>query len=342
MTAAASPAGASRTWFAGSSRLLSWCVAGLLCGSLLPATAAGAAPALDGAAWLARLNAAAAGQNYRGTMVYTAAGIVSSSRVAHVATGGEVLERVEALDGHQHRVYRRNDTVQTVWPHKQLVVVEQRAASNALVSTRRSVEPRALAHYTLVPAGSSVVAGRKAQVVMLQPRDELRFAQRLLADEATGLLLRADVLDAAGHTLESSAFTEVEIGGAASAKAVLEGMNPPGYTVLPSRRQAVDWAAQGWRMQQDVPGFELVGCLQRPAVAAPGAGQALQAMFSDGLSFVSLFIEPYSDRVHTGAISVQFGATHTVMQRVGEHWITAMGDVPRRTLEQFVGALERR
>ncbi len=320
------------------------CLAGLLWGSLLPVMAGGTAPApsLDGAAWLARLNAAASGQNYRGTMVYTAAGIVSSSRVAHIAVDGQVMERVEALDGYQHRVYRRNDTVQTVWPHKQLVVVEQRAASASPVSTRRRVEPRALAHYSLVAAGTSVVAGRRAQVVLLQPRDDLRFAQRLLADEATGLLLRADVLDAQGQTLESSAFSEVQIGAAVDPRALFEGMNPPRYTVLPSRREAVDWAAQGWRLQEDIPGFDLVGCLRRPAVAGASDERALQAMFSDGLSLVSVFIEPYSERVHRGALTAQWGATHTVMQRVGEHWITAMGDVPRSTLERFVAAVARR
>ncbi len=315
-------------------------LAGLLCAALMPAAAAGAAT-LDAAGWIARLNGAAAEQTYRGTMVYTAPGIVSSSRVAHVAAGGQVLERVEALDGHQQRVYRRNDTVQTVWPQKKVVVVEQGADASGLVSTRRRVEPRALAHYTLTPAGHSVVAGRRAQVLMLQPRDELRFAQRLLADEATGLLLRADVLDEHGRTLESSAFSEVQIGGG-DPKGVLDGMNPPGYKVLPSSREPVDWAAQGWRLRQPVPGFELVGCVQRPSLSGPGHGHALQAMFSDGLSFVSLFIEPFSDRNHRGALSAGMGATHTVMQRVGDHWVTAMGDVPGRTLERFVAALERR
>lgn len=331
-----SAAGLGRVFRAG--RL---CLAGLLCSALLPAAAAGGA-ALDAAGWIARLNAAAAEQNYRGTMVYTAPGIVSSSRVAHVAAGGQVMERVEALDGHQHRVYRRNDTVQTVWPHKKVVVVEQSGAASGMVPTRRRVEPRALTHYTLTPAGTSVVAGRRTQVLMLQPRDDLRFAQRLLADEATGLLLRADVLDDRGRTLESSAFSEVQIGGAGDAKGVLEGMNPPGYKVMPSSREVVDWAAQGWRLREAVPGFELVGCVQRPSVAGRGDGQALQAMFSDGLSFVSLFIEPFSERNHRGALTADMGATHTVMQRIGDHWVTAMGDVPGRTLERFVGALERR
>lgn len=307
---------------------------------LLPALAA-AAPTLDAQAWIARLNNAAAGQNYRGTMVYTAAGVVSSSRVTHYAVDGQVFEQVEALDGQQHRIYRRNDSVQTVWPHKKLVVVEQRAAAvGGLDPTRRRVEPRALAHYTLSASGQSIVAGRRVQVLTLQPRDELRFGQRLLADEATGLLLRTDVVDEAGRVLESSLFSEIRIGVAADAKAVLEGINPPGYQRLDSRREAVDWAAQGWRLRHEVPGFELVGCIQRPALA--GDGQALQALFSDGLSFVSVFIEPYSDERHRDALGAQVGATHTVMQRVGDHWITVMGDVPRRSLDLFVAALEHR
>ena len=335
--------------------LLHWTAAGLLCAAWLavwPARAAPSTPAAnvpapvpsDAAAWLARLNAAATDRNYRGTMVYTtAAGVVSSSRVAHVCVGDQVYERTESLDGHQQRVYRHNDLVHSVWPHKKVVVVEQNAAApGGVVSTRRKVEPRALAHYGLTVKGSSVVAGRAARILMLEPRDSLRFAQRLLADEETGLLLRADVLDAQGRVLESSAFSEVEIGQRADPAGVLEGMKPAGFQVLPSRREPVDWAAQGWRLKADVPGFQLVGCVRRPAMATPGDGQALQAIFSDGLSFVSLFIEPWREQAHPRALSAEMGATHTVMQRVGDHWITAMGDVPRQTLEHFVNALERR
>jgi sigma-E factor negative regulatory protein RseB len=321
-----------------------WLVLGLLCSALLPVAAGPAASALDAAGWLARLNAAATERNYRGTMVYTAGGgVVSSSRVAHLSVGDQIYERTEALDGQQHRVYRHNETVHSVWPHKKLVVIEQKAATpGGLVSTRRRVEPRALEHYGLALKGASIVAGRSVHVLMLQPLDDLRFAQRLLADEATGLLLRADVLDPDGRVLESSAFTEVEIGLRADPATVLEGMKPAGYQVLPSRREPVDWAAQGWRLKTAVPGFQLVGCVRRPALAQGSEAQALQAMFSDGLSFVSLFIEPWREQAHQRALAAEMGATNTVMQRVGDHWVTAMGDVPRQTLEHFVSALDRR
>ncbi|MEO7245589.1 MAG: MucB/RseB C-terminal domain-containing protein [Rubrivivax sp.] len=306
---------------------------------------AGAAPSLDGPAWLTRINGAAGGLNYRGTMVFTADnGVVSSSKVAHLCVGEEVYERLQALDGQLHRVYRHNETVRTVWPLRRLVVVEPKAVAPGLVSTRRRVEPRALRHYTLKVLGTSHVAGRTARQLLLEPTDELRFVQRLWADEASGLLLRADVVGADGRVLESSAFTEVEVGGPGSPKELLEGMAPPAYEVLPSQREAVDWAAQGWALREPVPGFELQGCVRRPAPSAPGRAEmhALQAVFSDGMSYVSIFIEPYGEQRHPQALAAGFGAMHTVMQRVGDHWITAIGEVPRRTLERFIGALERR
>lgn len=315
--------------------------AGLLFAGLLPSGIA--APPSDAAGWLDRINAAAVDRTYRGTMVFTAPGVVSSSRVTHLAAGDQVYERIEALDGHQHRVYRHNEVVHSVWPHKKVVVVEQKsAAPGGVVSTKRRVEPRALEHYTLTVAGRGVVAGRKVNLLVLQPKDEWRFAQRLQADEATGLLLRSDVLDAAGRVLESSAFSEVEVGLRLEPAAVLDGMKPAGYQMLPSRREAVEWSAQGWRMKAEVPGFRLVGCVRRPLSSSAGDLTAVQAMFSDGLSFVSLFIEPYHERAHGGAGTAEVGATHTLMQRVGDHWITAMGDVPRQTLESFVRSLERR
>ena len=318
-----------------------WALLLLAGAALLPAggALAQALPRAEAEAWLARLNEAASARNYRGVMVFTTEGVVSSSRVAHLGAGGEIFERVEALDGHMQRVYRRNDVVHTVWPERRVVVVEQRSAAPALVSTRRRVEPRALDHYALQPQGSAHVAGRPAERVLMQPRDEWRFAQRLWADRASGLLLRADVLGADGRVLESSAFSEVELDVPAEVAALLDGMQPAGFELVQAQREGVDLAGEGWRLVAPPPGFELMGCVRRPA---PGrAGDALQVLFSDGLSFVSLFVEPYREGQHAGALSAALGAMHTVMQRVGEHWITAMGDVPRPTLEQFVRALQR-
>jgi len=328
-------------------RLCRWLGLCLAMAALAPPSLAEEPPALsrdEALAWLARVNSAASQSSYRGTMVFSAGGVMASSRVAHVCVGDQVYERLEALDGNLQRVYRHNDTVHTVWPLRQTVIVEQQTAAPALVSTRRRVEPAALEHYRLRLTGAkSHVAGRPVRKLVLEPLDEWRFAQRLWVDEASGLLLRSDVLAPDGHVLESSAFIEVQTGGsAADVAGLMQGMTPSGYTVRPSQRELVEFAAQGWSLEPPVAGFRALGCLRRPVPGQTGAEVALQVVFTDGLSFVSVFVEPYVASRHTQALAAELGAMHTVMQRREDHWVTAMGDVPRRTLEAFIGALQQR
>jgi sigma-E factor negative regulatory protein RseB len=73
---------------------------------------------------------------------------------------------------------------------------------------------------------------------MLKPRDKHRYAQRLWADRETGLLLRSDLLGPAGEVLESSAFTDVLIGGKPPPELVLKPMKRlDGYRPSPGHSQ---------------------------------------------------------------------------------------------------------
>ncbi len=333
-------------WIGRRHRWAGWAAASVLLGFVAATPAGGLGPGTplsdaDAKAWLSRINEAAHQRSYRGTMVFSADGVVSSSRVAHLCVGEQFIERVEALDGRQHRIYRHNEIVHTVWPRARLVVVGRRTAAAGLVAIRRTVEPRALAHYRVLAQGQRRIAGRQARVLLLEPRDEWRFAQRLWADEETGLLLRTDVLGPQARVLESSAFGEIEIAPKLTPETLLDGMKPAGYRVAPSANSVVELQAEGWALRHRLPGFELMGCLKRPMPAGRD-GALLHAVFSDGVTFVSVFIEPFDEVRHTRALSAEMGATRTVMLRDGDHWITAMGDVPPQTLDLFVRALERR
>ncbi len=196
------------------------------------------------------------------------------------------------------------------------------------------------------------MAGRDAAVLMLQPRDTLRYAQRLWADEATGLVLRADVIGqpeaaaAAPAVLESTQFSEVAIGVKPRPEAVLQELRNPrsldGWRVVRPQQQRTELAAEGWTLQRPVAGFQLVGCVRRGMETAGDQAPVLQAVFTDGLTHVSLFIEPYQAQRHRGELLARQGATGTLMQRRGEHWFTVVGDVPAPTLRLFAEAIERR
>lgn len=294
--------------------------------------------------WLQRIHVAAHERNYQGTLVYSAEGALSSARVAHFREGAQSFERIEVLDGRMQQIYRHNDRVVTLWPRSRVAVIEERDPRQA--SLRPVIEPRAAEQYELREQGGEHVAGREALILLLSPRDQNRFAQRLWVDVRSGLMLRADVLGAKQQVLESSAFSQVEIDVRPRPQTVLQPMKHlDGYRQVRPARQPARLEDEGWRLNEVVPGFQLASFARRTLDAAdggPASGSVLQAVFSDGLTHVSLFVEAVDRERHTRALATAVGATHTLMRPYGtEWWVTVMGDVPAATLEQFRQALER-
>jgi len=235
---------------------------------------------------------------------------------------------------------------QTMWPRTRVAVVEQHSSMPEFPALPAGDAP-ALEAYDLRVLGTERVAGHEAQVLMLKPRDVHRFAQRLWAEQSSGLLLRADVLGARGEVLESASFSDVSIGGKGSPELVLQAMRKvDGYRIVRPAAVRTKLDAEGWTLAKPVPGFQLVGCMRKElsALGEPlpaGSPQVLMAVFSDGLTHVSVFVEPFDAQRHKPVIT-SLGATHTVMARSGDWWITAMGDVPMATVQLFSVALERR
>jgi len=297
--------------------------------------------------WLERVHAAAHSRNYQGILVSSADGVLSSSRVAHFDDGKHSYERVEALDGTAQVSYRVDDRVYALWPQHRLAVVEDREPRQG--SLRQVIEPRAEAFYAMSLQGSDRVAGRDAQVLLLQPRDDQRFAQRIWVDEQSGLMLRADVLDARHHVLESSAFSEVEIDVKPRPDTVLRPIaHLQGWRIVRPAQANTQLGVEGWILKSTIPGFTLSSCSRRmldaSATSEPDGGKpALQAVFSDGLTHVSVFVEAMDAGQPRQSLLTRMGAMGTLMQPFGQGWwITVMGDVPAPTLKRFFSALDRK
>jgi sigma-E factor negative regulatory protein RseB len=300
----------------------------------------------DGSAWLLRIQHAAADTNYQGTMMFSAGGVVSSSRVEHSCDGRQRFERLEVLDGRARVQYRHNDRVVTIWPATKLAMVEQRGPLDEFPALPASATTRAVEHYEFRSVGQDRVAGHDVEVLMAKPRDKHRYAQRLWADRETGLLLRHDVLGPAGEVLESSAFTDVRLGVRLPADAVLKPMKRlDGFRVVQAQAQRVTLESAGWALARPVPGFQFVSCTRRPLDASADDGASapvLQSVFSDGMSHVSVFIEPYDPQRHKQPLGTSLGATHTLMNRHGDWWVTVVGEVPMATMQLFESMLERK
>ncbi len=301
---------------------------------------------LDLRSWLVRIHGAASQHSFQGTFVVSAAGVVSSARIAHFCVGSNQFEHIESLDGLARHVYRHNDTVYTFWPTARSVLIEERSQIATFPALLQAGDSRIDSFYALRADGVERMAGRDAAVLQLRPKDKLRFGLRLAADQATGLLLRVEMLGEHAEVIESSAFSDLTIGIKPRPNSVLLPMRRlDGYRVLRPALAPAKLEPEGWSLRQGVPGFEQVSCVKRPLSNLPGddrdpAVEVLQTIYSDGLTHVSLFIEPYDPTRHRRQMLTAIGATHTLMLRQGEWWLTAVGDVPGATLRQFAGALE--
>ena len=294
--------------------------------------------------WLQRMHDASRQRAYVGTFVVAGGGRLSSARIWHVCDGAQQMERVESLTGAPRFTFRRNDQVLTFLPESRVVLAEKRESLGLFPQLLQSNSAALGQYYGVRELGSERVAGFEADVLELRPTDRLRFGYRVWIEKKTGLTVKLQTLDTQGQVLEQAAFSELKFEAPVS-MAELEQMmgQTKGYRLEKPEMRETTAQAEGWALKQVVPGFQPMRCYERSVKGSAQSqeAQTLQWIFSDGLASVSLFIEPFVAGRHGPPKRLAVGATHTLTRRFGTWWLTAVGEVPTKTLAAFAQALER-
>jgi sigma-E factor negative regulatory protein RseB len=295
--------------------------------------------------WLMRMHEASRRRAYVGTFVVSAGGAMSSARIWHVCDGDLQMERVESLTGAPRSTFRRNEQVVTFLPESRVAVAEQRESLGLFPNLLQANDSSIGQFYGVRATGHERVAGFEADVLQLQPADSLRFGYRVWSEKETGLVVKLQTLDAQGRVLEQAAFSELQFDVPVSMTKLTQLMsNTEGYQVQKPKMVKTTAAAEGWVLKQAVPGFKPMSCYKR--LVGPGAGVShegtLQWVFSDGLASVSLFVETFDPRRHVQPGIRALGATHMLTRRVGDWWLTVVGEVPPQTLAAFAQGLARK
>jgi len=291
-------------------------------------------------AWLERLHEAARRRAYIGTFVVSSGAEMAASKIWHVCDGTQQLERIETLTGAPRTTIRRNDEVVTFAPDLKVALRERREALRLFPDLLRTPGQQIESLYAARAQGQERVAGFDALVVDFVPKDALRYGYRIWSEKTTGLVVKLQTRDAAGQVLEQVAFTELQLDAPVKMDALIKQMdNTAGYQVIKPELRKTTAENEGWRLRQDVPGFQSMSCHVRSE--APGRTGSVQWVFSDGLASVSLFLESYDAKRHSKEKLASAGETHSLSRRVGDHWVTAMGEVPPDTLTLFLQSLER-
>lgn len=300
--------------------------------------------------WLRKMHLAAHALNYSGTFVYQQGDQVRASRLTHLVEGKNEIEKLEVLDGDRREYVRRGDEIVHYLPEEKVLWIEPRVTREGFPAVLAN-EPAELANFYQVRLGESGrIAGFDCQIILLEPKDHLRYGYRFCADKTSGLLLQAQTVDNR-RIIEQIAFTQLSFGKASPHSAKLSAADTRDWRTERAFVQHV--TVPGLSVGFLPSGFKQIAAVKRflPPAAADNSSNAqlqiaaqgrphevVQIIFSDGLAAISVFIEPGSKSRTEG--SVQQGATHIVGKRLGEFWLTIVGEVPAVAVSRVANSVE--
>jgi len=303
------------------------------------AIAGGSAEIQDAAALLARAAGAARTLNYTGTLTYQHSGRVETSRIVHWNDAGNEFEKLVNLEGPAREVIRSNTEARCFYPEAKVVRVEPRTFRNAFPALSTQQQKVLSEFYDLKKAEDGRVAGMQTQAWTFEPKDGLRYGQKLWFERATGLLLKARINDEHGDPVEQFTFNDIQIGARIDRDMVRPSWPdaPPAWQVQTGPGEP-DAAETGWVVRAAPPGFSRVAEGYRTARGkrAPIA----HIVYSDGLVAVSVFVEP-AGPVHPGGL-LQQGGVNVFIRDVDGYMVTALGEAPAATIRQIANSVTRR
>lgn len=306
-----------------------WLLAGLA--GLLLSGAARADAALD---WLNRAAAAAKQQNYSGVYVYHHGEHVEVLRVLHRTQGKGELEKVEVMDGTPRHFLRINNDVYCHLPDGKNVRLERNAPRRFFPALLPSQPARLLDYYEVSLGGSERVAGRSCQVVILTPRDGYRHGYNLWLDKQTGLPLKSRIVNDHGSVVSMFVFSEIQVGRAPDS-----GLFRNDLTGKQIQSASLNKAADvAWSVTAP-PGYERV---QEAVRVLPGKqAPVVHLVFSDGLSVLSMFVEPVDPQVQRLQGLSAEGAIGVYAREVDGYTVTTLGEVPNIALIETGNSVQR-
>ena len=293
--------------------------------------------AQDAQSWLDRMKRAVEDLSYQGTFVHLIGSEAETLQIVHLNDGGRVSERIVSMDGVGREIIRHEDEVQCILPDRQIVLLEERRDVSPLVSALPSYSEELQQHYDFSLLSTARVAERETQIVGIRPRDEFRYGYILWLDRETAMPLKSQLRDGQGRTVEQILFTSIEISDQIPLSALEPTIDATGFDVIRAPEAAQTEEALPWRASRLPGGFRLSVAMRKPM--AGSAYPVEHLVYSDGLATVSVFIENPNSEPEVAAGFSRVGSSNAFSLSLDGRQVTAIGEVPMRTVETIATSL---
>ena len=300
--------------------------------------------------WLARMEQALGSLNYEGTLVQMHGNQASVMHVVHRVDGGITAERITAMDEVGREIIRRGDEVTCIFPDQRTVIVGRRSGSASGTSPLRQQFPDGIRfeddHYRFAIASGGRLVGRSTWMITVKPMDQYRYGYRLWLDRNTAMPLKVQIAAEDGAVVEQLLFSEISLPERIPAAAMNPSVSTEGFnwrqsdaTVAPEPVGQVRAVHPVWRATSLPPGFRLHTSRSRQIDGGDTPMEHL--VYSDGIVSVSVFVESGVTATGQGEGVSQVGAANAYTAMTGPWLVTAVGEVPVRTVEMIARSLQR-
>lgn len=278
--------------------------------------------------------------SYQGTFIYSDGNAHKSIEVVRRVKGADFHEKLTTLTGDRAEIIRTNQGVWCYFPernagHYKPTIKEAFSFSRIVASD--IAELRKL--YKIKLSGQERVAGRWANRVRFSPKDDYRYGVQIWVDDLTGVILRIDMMNLNGKTVDSFAFINLKVESDDQSNLELASMSQPvefgkNYTwkfSVPYTMQISDSESM-WDVRMVPDGFKKLNHFRSEV----GGMEREQIIFSDLVSSVSLVIQslnendPELNKSFVGGS--QLGSVNAYGRLIDNYQITVVGEVPPKTV----------
>ena len=314
--------------------VLAWLLAAVLPIQLALATT-------DEANWqiLQKAALAAHALSYQGIFVCQSDQQSKSVQIKHFFDGQTEYARNVLLDGSPREVLSQGGDLIIYNPRNEKIVIEKRRGQNMFPAVLPTNLAAIKESYTLRTGEIERVAGRDAQILFLEPKDDLRYSYRFWVDTEYGLILKSVMFNKQNVMMDSMSFTQINLLNTVD----LNWFKPKidskkNYVMEDDAPAQADYTTSPHWVLKDLPaGYRKVDQMLRMVRGKPLP--VTHVVFSDGLASVSLFIEPVTNGVKPRMGHSTVGNTSFYSSVAGYLQITVLGEVPEATVARIANSV---
>lgn len=291
--------------------------------------------------WLKISEASKASQdlNYSGIINTTDSNQdIQSTKMIHVNHEGEEFLKIEKIDGADNLLLMHEADAVIYDNDQNKILIKKKKDAHLFPNIFPSNLDKLKDSYLIGDGGTFRVAERATQMLVLSPIDENRYNYHLWLDKESHLPLKMMVIDNNKKVVENIAFANIEFLKSQDISWFRPNINNDIAYSINENKNIEETVRKFWTINDLPSGFEEVSYSAKRYAGLNAI--AHQIIYSDGLSYISIFIHPVAKNQKPQVGSSKRGSSNIHAEYKKGYQILAVGAVPMQTLSHITNKVK--